>query len=525
MFSLSDLLNYDGIAIQCHNIPDADTIASAFAVYTYLKAHEKEAKIIYSGNIEITKPNILEMIVQLSIPLEYVKETEMRHSKIETLVLVDCQYGERNAAQFAADTVIVIDHHIEIKNDFSDSVLGVIRSQLGSCSTLVWDLLIKEQFNLKEYPDVSTALYYGLYTDTNNLEEIAHPLDKDMRDSLKFENDIIKRLRNNNLTLSELNIAGMALTRHKPNHDLCYATFHAEPCDPNILGFISDLALQVSGIDVCVVYNNLSDGFKISVRSCTREVMANEFAQFLAEGVGSGGGHISKAGGFISKQAIENLEMNIDDYIEKRAYEYFNSYDVVNAANHNLDITCMKRYKKKKIPVGYVLSTDIFHEGVQMIIRTLEGDTEAEASSGIYLMIGILGEVYPIKAEKFNKSYVYCPDSIHNINDVDNADDIYTIEKFETDFVYSPTVKNKLTGDSAGIMKFAKLCMPVGEVHINAMPVARNIKVFTSWNTEGYMYGKAGDFIAVRADDLNDVYIIRKDIFEKTYMLAESGEE
>ena len=34
MFELKDLLQYDNIAVQCHDYPDADALASAFAVYT-----------------------------------------------------------------------------------------------------------------------------------------------------------------------------------------------------------------------------------------------------------------------------------------------------------------------------------------------------------------------------------------------------------------------------------------------------------------------------------------------------------
>jgi len=492
MFNLSQLLDYDGIVIQCHDIPDADTIASAFAVYTYLNAHGKDARIIYSGRQEITKANLLEMIIKLSIPIEYLKEMP----RIKTLVLVDCQYGEKNVAKFEADTVAVIDHHAEVNPGYT---LGVVRSQLGSCSTLVWDLLKKEQFDFKAYPNVSTALYYGLFTDTNNLEEIAHPLDKDARDSLKFDINIIKSLRNNNLSLSELNIAGTALTQHRTNHDLSYALFQAAPCDPNILGFISDLALQVNGIDVCIVYNELPGGFKLSIRSCTREVMANEFSGFITDGVGSGGGHIQKAGGFIDKSKIDELNTDIETFMEARAREYFISYDVIDAARHNLDVERMTEYKKLKIPVGFALSTDIFAEGTPMLIRTLEGDTEAEASKDTYLMIGILGEVYPIKAEKFNMSYAL------------------TDKDFETDFTYSPTVKNKITGDSTEIIRFAKSCVAKGETNIYAMPLEKNTKVFTTWNIDGYMYGKPGDYLAVRTDDFNDVYIIRKDIFEKTY--------
>jgi phosphoglycolate phosphatase len=493
MFRLSQLLSCDDIVIQCHNIPDADSLASAFAVYTYLRENGKDARIIYSGHLEITKVNLLEMIVNLSIPVEYVQNMP----PVKTLVTVDCQYGEKNAEKFAADTVVVIDHHVDVG---SDRTTGVIHSQLGSCATLVWDLLCEEGFDFKKHPNVSTALYYGLYTDTNNLEEIAHPLDKDARDSLKFNKSIIKSLRNNNLSLSELNIAGTALTQHRTNQDSGYSIFRANPCDPNILGFISDLALQVSGIDICIVYNELQDGYKLSVRSCKREVMANQFTQFLTEGIGSGGGHIQKAGGFILKSKIEAMGTDIEAFMEKRLLDYFSSYDVIDSSKHNLDLCNMAQYRKRKIPIGFAPSTDIFKEGTPILIRTLEGDSEAEAGEDVVLMIGILGEVYPIKAGNFKRSYAV------------------TGQPFITDFTYSPTVKNKLTGDSVEIIKYAKPCIAEGEVCVYAMPVVKNTKVFTAWNPEGYMHGKPGDFLAVRFNDHNDVYIIRKDIFDKTYM-------
>ena len=494
MFSLSELLNYDGFVVQCHDDPDADAIASAFAVFTYLKKHKKEARIVYSGRSEISKPNLLEMVVRLSVPLEYVRE--MPH--IKTLILVDCQYGEKNVKRFAADTVVVLDHHVEKKTD--NAAIGLISSQLGSCSTLICDLLKKEDFDFTKNPHVSTALYYGLYTDTNSLEEIAHPLDRDARDSLKFDPQILKILKNNNLSLLELNIAGAALMQHSIDHELGYAVFRSDPCDPNILGFISDLALQVKGIDVCIVYNTLNDGFKLSVRSCTREVMADEFIKFLTRDAGDGGGHKTKSGGFINKTYLDECGLNIEVFLEKRTQEYFKSYNLIDASSHHLNTKKMGRFKKKKIPVAYVLSTDIYKEGTPILIRTQEGDSEAETSEETFLMIGVLGEVYLISDEKFRRTYLPVSDRFD-----------------DSEFIYSPTVKNKITGDSVEIIELAKPCVAAGETFIFAAALEQNTKLFNNWYPDAYMFGRPGDMIAVRADDRKDVYIITKDVFEKTY--------
>ena len=489
MFALSDLSNHNNITIQCHDNPDVDTIASAFALYSYFKHIGIFAKIIYSGKFEITKANLLEMILRLEIPLEYVNAENIKYG---TLVIADGQYGAGNVRKFEADTVVVIDHHMEEQPQFD---MGIIAG-LGSCSTVVWDLLRKEGFPFDKYPEVSTALYYGLYTDTGGLSEIYHPLDKDMRDDVVYSRSIIKKLQNTNLSINELFVAGAALTRYTTNDSLRYAIFKAEPCDPNILGFISDLALQVDSIDACIVYNHLPDGTKLSIRCCTREIMASDFAAFLTKGVGYGGGHIDKAGGFISKAKVENP----DEYISVKAQEYFNSYDIVDSASHNLNIDDMKRYKKLKIPVGCAFSTDMFENGTPIMIRALEGDEYISASEDILLMVGVIGEVWPINREKFNRSYTFCSAGIDT-----------------SKYSYPPTARNRVTGEVKEISDFIKACVATGEVHIYARQLKRDTKVFNNWNTDGYMYGGPGDYIAIRSDDHNDVYLIKNDIFHMTY--------
>ena len=56
---LSELLAYDNIVIQCHDNPDADTIACGFGVYLYLKSKGKEPRLIYGGQNVIRKTNLV----------------------------------------------------------------------------------------------------------------------------------------------------------------------------------------------------------------------------------------------------------------------------------------------------------------------------------------------------------------------------------------------------------------------------------------------------------------------------------
>ena len=180
---ISELTGFDEITIQCHDNPDPDAIASAFALYEYFKLEKKKVRIIYSGRNRIQKPNLKLMIEKLQIPVEY---SEAPDAEIKGLLLtVDCQYKEGNVTFLPAKEVACIDHHV----DSGNVERAEIRSYLGSCSTLVWDLLLKEkaEFEPEVWKRVQTALYYGLLTDTGNFIELHHPMDRDMRDVLEYD--------------------------------------------------------------------------------------------------------------------------------------------------------------------------------------------------------------------------------------------------------------------------------------------------------------------------------------------------
>lgn len=300
---LKEFLKYDDIVIQCHDNPDADTIASGYAVYCFLKAYGKNPKLIYSGRNTIRKSNLKLMVSELHIPITHVEKLD----EPELLVTVDCQYGESNVTMHEAKTIAVIDHH-RISGKVPE--LHEIRNKFGSCSTVLWHMLKEEDFAINSDIRLSTALYYGLYTDTNEFTEISNTMDMGLRDEVEVDHVLIGRLRNANMSLEELEIAGTALLKSDYIEDYRCAIVKAGMCDPNVLGIISDLLLAVDVVDTCLVFNVLPNGVKLSVRSCVENVKASELAAVICDGIGSGGGHLNKAGGFIQ------MELLIPEYIK-----------------------------------------------------------------------------------------------------------------------------------------------------------------------------------------------------------------
>lgn len=488
---LRELLSFNDIVVLCHDNPDADAIASGYALYRFYEQNNKKVRLVYGGKNKIQKSNLVLMVEKLEIPIEYITALE----EPDLLITVDCQYGQSNVSCFNGKTIAVIDHH-QISGELPP--LSEVRSSLGACSTLLCDMLKAEGFDINTDEKLSTALYYGLLTDTNNFAELSHPLDKDLRDDVKYDKILINLFRHSNLSLTELEIAGDALRGYKFLENYRFALLKSKPCDPNILGMISDLALEVDSVDSCVVYSLLPFGVKFSVRSCIREVNAGELAEFIAEGIGGGGGHIGKAGGFLQKDLIKDWD-NVEEFLYDRMTSYFEGVEIIYAAEYEADLSDVKEYTKKNIPLGFVKGTDVVKENTEVTIRTLECDMDIAITDDIVIMIGIKGEVYPCKMEKFNRSYEVLQDE-------------YVFEG-----EYEPVIKDRLSGSNISLIPHAKACIPTGKVGILAKPIDHRVKVFTAWDKERYMRGKIGDYLAIRKDDYHDVYIIEQDIFSKTY--------
>ena len=491
---LRELLKYKNVVIQCHDNPDADALASGYALMWYFRQNNKKARFIYRGRNEIKKSNLLIMIKELEVPVEY---EPFFAEEPELIVTVDCQYGQKNVTTTKSKRVAVIDHHHRVAT-FPEN-LSYIRSDVGSCATLCWNLIREAGFDPNDDRLLATALYYGLFSDTNRLSEVSHPLDRDMMDQLIINKSTVTEMINSNISLDELQITGKAILNYDYHPSNKYLVIEAEACDPCILGVISDFALETENVSVCVAFYESPYEVKFSVRSCSKEVRADELASFLAEGLGGGGGgHTLKAGGTM---VPDLLTKSAKDTIEERLQWYYDRYLVIYAKNTKLNTTKWPAYEKIAQSLGYVRLTDVFPAGTPINIRTLEGDVDTIIDKEAYLMIGVEGEVYPIKENKLLSSY-----QLTNF--------VYTKEEA---FEYEPRIKNRKTGEVKKVMPFAKTARTIGSSIVFAKPLEQPVKLFTAWTEDKYYSGKVGDYLTVRADDEHDIYIVNGALFDRFY--------
>ncbi len=503
---LADLEKYNSITIQCHDNPDADTIGAGYALYCYFKSKHKKVRLIYSGHNKIKRKNLCLMKEKLKIPIKYLypKNEEVIEG---LLITVDCQYGAGNVRKFQAEQVAIIDHHPRENNDVE---LCRIQSNLGSCATLVWSMLLEEGYPVNENINIGTALYYGLYTDTNQFSELFNPLDMDMKEALSFDKRLMAQFRNSNLSLKELEIAGIAMIRYYYNNDYHFAVIKAQPCDPNILGLISDFLLQVEEINTCIVYNEINDGYKLSVRSCIKEVKANELAAFLTEGIGSGGGHEEKAGGFISLKLYEDRYpvVHSEAYFSNRMKEYFETYELIFARKYRAKLEEMKTYRRRKEPICYVDLSDMAPLGTRISLRNENTTLEITVEAEMYYIIERSGALRIVPKDSF-KRYMIPVDQKVPKDYCRNMD-------------YIPTVKLDMDINTYMITDFLKVCMPTDRFCVCAKQLTSCVKVFPKWDNERYMRGVPGDYLVVAADDICNVFVeTGKDFLDKFEQINE----
>ncbi len=260
------------------------------------------------------------------------------------------------------------------------------------------------------------------------------------------------------------------------------------------------------------------DEVRAYFKSDSSRVRALDFLQVVMSGAGLVKGEARAAFGRITTATLWLVMGEMDlteqlDYFKKMSISYFGDCDWIIADEYALskhdEILEMKKYVKKHVPWAVVKSTELAPAGTILNIKTLENETGLDITSedDTYVMIGIQGEVYNIKAKKFDNSYELTDEPL---------------DIFSRMTVFIPEVKIMPEEEYVSIDEMAHICYPKAGAGIYARELERRTKVFPVYDKKNYFLGGGGDYLAVRTDDLTDIYIIQKAIFMETYEEKES---
>lgn len=309
--TLVSILKNHTVFIQTHNFPDPDAISSAFGLQQFLNYYGIEASLCYDGRIDrLSSKKMLD-----TFGITMFSLAELSHMKqSDFIVQVDSQKKNSNVTDFIGNEVACIDHHptfFPYEYQYRD-----IRA-VGACASIIASYFYDTETPIS--PKCAAALAYGIKMDTADFTRGTTSLDTDMLAFLFPQADwsLVTHMYSNTMEFDDLRAYGAAIQNINiyDRTGFAYIPFN---CTQALIAIISDFILSLDVVDIAIVYAMQTDGIRFSIRSEETRIHAGNLIAHTLNGLGSGGGHPSMAGGIIPKSNFNLLGENLHNTIHTR---------------------------------------------------------------------------------------------------------------------------------------------------------------------------------------------------------------
>jgi len=306
-----------GVAIFCHDNPDADTLASAWALQHICEIHKVKAIIYYVGVMNM--PQSKELVRHLDLRIKGLSTPQevlgalASHAK---LALVDCaRPGENNSLPPTAVPNIIVDHH-STNMAIKPGEAYDIRGNIGATSSIMTSHMIN--LGIPMEVKLATALFYGIKTDTMDFTTNVNTLD--LMSAAYLSAYVFKPLLDlfeaPLMSKSTLDALGMALKDREVRNYVSVA-FLGELPDRSALPMIVDMLMQEEGVQTAVAMALVGDTVQLSARNRDKKIHVGEALHLAFEGMGSAGGHASSAGGQLRVEALGGGKDKVAQALER----------------------------------------------------------------------------------------------------------------------------------------------------------------------------------------------------------------
>lgn len=306
----------DRVLILPHNDPDPDAIASAVALRHLLAGLlGVEGYIAYKGIIGRAENKTL--VRYLDHPLHRLASSDLRQPV--PIALVDTQPGVgNNALPHGSDAAIVLDHHTW-REATAYARFADVRPELGATSTILAQYL--ESAGIEPSPQLATALFYGIKTDTMGLVRGASPDDVAAYFHLQPRIDVaaLDKVERAQVPVEyfERLVATLQTARVYDGVVISYVGLMSRP---DLAAEMADLLLRLEGTRWVICMGAYRDDLILAVRTWSRRGGAGQLAQEIVKDRGTAGGHGTMAGGQISLD--RDIPEALVQQFSKRALQY-----------------------------------------------------------------------------------------------------------------------------------------------------------------------------------------------------------
>jgi len=283
--------------VLTHNDPDPDALASAYGVATLLRAHRRRGQrvtLAYGGTLG--RPENQALARFLRARLHHGESLDLAH--FDFVALVDAQPGQGNHLLPESMTpTAVIDHHPRLLRT-SEAAYVDVRPSYGATSTIVWEYLYVD--GIRWTPQLATALFYGIRTDTLGLARAVS--DADVRAYTELlphvDQAALAQIEQAPLPRTYYRMLGQALARTRL-HGFLVITEIGNVRRPDIVAELADLLIRMQGIQYAVAMAVHNEMLILSVRTRNASQSAGQLVRRAVGERGTAGGHGTMAAGRI----------------------------------------------------------------------------------------------------------------------------------------------------------------------------------------------------------------------------------
>jgi nanoRNase/pAp phosphatase (c-di-AMP/oligoRNAs hydrolase) len=300
------------LLVVVQDTPDPDSLAAAVALRRLAKSLANlQCSIAYGGTVGRGENRAVVKYLGLNLRLC----AEVDYGKFDLIATVDTQPGAGNNA--LPDTVlpdIVIDHH-PIRRQTRMVPFTDIRSGYGATSTILVEYLIEAGIT----PDtpLATALLYGIRSDTQDLGREASRADIEAIQFLyPFANKrMLSVIQRGKVPRVYYQMLADAL-RNAYVQGPAIVTELGDVDNPDMIAEVADLLLREDETTWTMCTGYWNNKMLISIRTSEESNLAEKVIKHMVARKGTGGGHLTYAGGQIpltkgTKREREALEKDV----------------------------------------------------------------------------------------------------------------------------------------------------------------------------------------------------------------------
>ncbi len=311
---LDKIKESNSIAITFHTSPDGDSLGSALGLLQGLRELNKKAYIL-------SKEPTPETFKYLPCNEEITGDITNPTEGTDCVIVLDCGNVERINAELDLQnreySLINIDHHLS--NDMYGD-LNFVDTKAPAVAEVVYKLLQKLEINIDK--DIAICLYTSLITDTGSFRypsttSVTHNIAGELVNTginfnlihrKIFENKKFDRLKLYGKVLDEMYLENEKLCVMKVTRNMLKELNMEDAKDTSD---IISQGMQIGSVEVAVLFKEVEEGVKISLRS-------KEYVDVrkIAEGFG-GGGHIRASGAFVKGETLDIVERKLIETIKK----------------------------------------------------------------------------------------------------------------------------------------------------------------------------------------------------------------